>query len=114
VLGGAVNGEGLLLVEATAVGADTMLAQIIRMVEDAQAAKAPIQRLVDRVSAVFVPVVLLISAADAARLGPGTGDWQQALLNAVAVQVIACPCALGLATPTGSWSAPASPRATAS
>ncbi|MFC5547519.1 heavy metal translocating P-type ATPase [Massilia aerilata] len=101
VLGGAVNGEGLLLVEATKVGADTMLAQIIRMVEDAQAVKAPIQRLVDRVSAVFVPAVLLISVVTLLVWGLATGDWQQALLNAVAVQVIACPCALGLATPTG-------------
>jgi Cu+-exporting ATPase len=101
VLGGAVNGEGLLLVEATKVGADTMLAQIIRMVEDAQAVKAPIQRLVDRVSAVFVPAVLLISVITLLGWGLATGDWQQALLNAVAVQVIACPCALGLATPTG-------------
>jgi Cu+-exporting ATPase len=78
-----------------------MLAQIIRMVEDAQAVKAPIQRLVDRVSAVFVPVVLLISLLTLLGWGLATGDWQQALLNAVAVQVIACPCALGLATPTG-------------
>ncbi|MCS0631901.1 heavy metal translocating P-type ATPase [Telluria mixta] len=101
VTGGAVNGEGLLLVEATAVGADSMLARIIRMVEDAQAAKAPIQRLVDKVSAVFVPVVLLISLITLLAWGLATGDWQQALLNAVAVQVIACPCALGLATPTG-------------
>jgi Cu+-exporting ATPase len=101
VTGGAVNGEGLLLACATAVGADSMLAQIIRMVEDAQAAKAPIQRLVDKVSAVFVPVVLLISLVTLLGWGFATGDWQQALLNAVAVQVIACPCALGLATPTG-------------
>jgi P-type Cu+ transporter len=101
VLGGAVNGEGLLLVEATKVGADTMLAHIIRMVEDAQAVKAPIQRLVDRVSAVFVPAVLLVSLVTLLGWGLATGDWQQALLNAVAVQVIACPCALGLATPTG-------------
>jgi Cu+-exporting ATPase len=100
VTGGAVNGEGLLLVETTAVGADSMLARIIRMVEDAQAAKAPIQRLVDRVSAVFVPVVLVISLFTLLAWGLATGDWQQALLNAVAVQVIACPCALGLATPT--------------
>jgi Cu+-exporting ATPase len=101
VLGGAVNGEGLLLVEAVNVGADTMLAHIIRMVEDAQAVKAPIQRLVDRVSSVFVPVVLLVSLATLLGWGLATGDWQQAVLNAVAVQVIACPCALGLATPTG-------------
>jgi Cu+-exporting ATPase len=101
VTGGAVNGEGLLLVEATAVGAATMLSRIIRMVEDAQAVKAPIQRLVDRVSAVFVPAVLFISLLTLLGWGLATGDWQQALLNAVAVQVIACPCALGLATPTG-------------
>jgi Cu+-exporting ATPase len=101
VLGGAVNGEGLLLVEATRVGADTMLARIIRLVEDAQAVKAPIQRLVDRVSAVFVPAVLLVSLVTLLGWGLVTGDWRQAVLNAVAVQVIACPCALGLATPTG-------------
>jgi Cu+-exporting ATPase len=99
VSGGAVNGEGLLLVEATAVGAATMLARIIRMVEDAQAAKAPIQRLVDRVSAVFVPAVLALSLITLLGWGLATGDWKQALLNAVALQVIACPCALGLATP---------------
>jgi Cu+-exporting ATPase len=77
-----------------------MLARIIRMVEDAQAAKAPIQRLVDKVSAVFVPVVLVISLVTLLAWGFISGDWQAALLNAVAVQVIACPCALGLATPT--------------
>jgi len=101
VTGGAVNGDGLLLVEVTAVGAASMLNRIIRMVEDAQAVKAPIQRLVDRVSAVFVPAVLLVSLVTLLGWGLATGDWQQALLNAVAVQVIACPCALGLATPTG-------------
>jgi Cu+-exporting ATPase len=100
VTGGAVNADGLLLVEATAVGAATMLSRIIKLVEDAQAVKAPIQRLVDRVSAVFVPVVLLVSLVTLLGWGLATGDWQQALLNAVAVQVIACPCALGLATPT--------------
>ena len=100
VVGGAVNADGLLLVRATAVGSATMLAQIIRMVEDAQAAKAPIQRLVDRVSAVFVPVVLAISLVTLLAWGMTTGNWQGALLNAVAVMVIACPCALGLATPT--------------
>ncbi|WP_194712127.1 heavy metal translocating P-type ATPase [Noviherbaspirillum soli] len=100
VTGGAVNADGLLILTATAVGSATMLSQIIRMVEDAQAVKAPIQRLVDAVSAVFVPVVLLISLATLVGWGLATGDWQQALLNAVAVQVIACPCALGLATPT--------------
>lgn len=100
VAGGAVNADGLLLVEATAVGAATMLARIIRMVEDAQAVKAPIQRLVDRVSAVFVPAVLALALATLLGWGLANGDWQAALLNAVAVLVIACPCALGLATPT--------------
>jgi len=100
VTGGAVNGEGMLVVNATAIGSDTMLSKIIKLVEDAQAVKAPIQRLVDKVSEVFVPVVLLISALTLLGWGLATGDWQQALLNAVAVQVIACPCALGLATPT--------------
>ena len=98
--GGAVNADGVLVLEATAVGGATMLSQIIKMVEDAQAVKAPIQRLVDQVAAVFVPVVLLISVVTFFAWGWFTGDWQQALLNAVAVQVIACPCALGLATPT--------------
>jgi Cu+-exporting ATPase len=98
--GGAVNSEGMLVIQATAVGGDTMLSNIIKLVEDAQAVKAPIQRLVDKVSSIFVPVVLLISAVTLLGWGLLTGDWQQALLNAVAVQVIACPCALGLATPT--------------
>jgi Cu+-exporting ATPase len=100
VTGGAVNADGMLVLEASAIGGATMLSQIIRLVEDAQAVKAPIQRLVDKVSAVFVPVVLLISALTLLAWGLLSGDWQQALLNAVAVQVIACPCALGLATPT--------------
>lgn len=100
VSGGAVNSDGMLIIRATEVGNDTMLSNIIKLVEDAQAVKAPIQRLVDRVSAVFVPIVLLISVVTFVAWGLLTGDWQQALLNAVAVQVIACPCALGLATPT--------------
>ncbi|WP_066342358.1 heavy metal translocating P-type ATPase [Azohydromonas lata] len=100
VTGGAVNGEGLLLVRTTALGAESTLARIIRLVESAQARKAPIQRLVDRVSGVFVPVVIAIALATALAWGFGTSDWQTAILNAVAVLVIACPCALGLATPT--------------
>jgi P-type Cu+ transporter len=100
VTGGAVNADGMLVIRATAIGNETTLSRIIKLVEDAQAAKAPIQRLVDRVSAVFVPVVLVISLITLLAWGFITGDWQQALLNAVAVQVIACPCALGLATPT--------------
>ena len=98
--GGAINQEGVLIMRVTAVGNDTMLSHIIRSVEDAQAAKAPIQRMVDKVSAVFVPVVLLISVITLLAWAWFSGDWQQALLHAVAVQVIACPCALGLATPT--------------
>lgn len=98
--GGAINYEGLLVARTVAVGAETVLARIIRMVEHAQAAKAPIQRLVDQVSAVFVPVVLAIALATVLGWGLFTGDWEAALLNAVAVLVIACPCALGLATPT--------------
>jgi Cu+-exporting ATPase len=100
VTGGAINAEGALTVRTTAVGAETTLARIIRMVESAQAAKAPIQRIVDRVSAVFVPVVLGIALATFLGWAVVTGDWEHALINAVAVLVIACPCALGLATPT--------------
>lgn len=100
VTGGAINGDGLLLIETTAIGAETVLARIIRMVEHAQAAKAPIQRLVDQVSAVFVPVVLVLALLTLLGWGLIAGNWEQALLNAVAVLVIACPCALGLATPT--------------
>ena len=100
VTGGAVNGEGLLLVRATALGAESTLARMVRMVESAQAKKAPIQRLVDQVSAVFVPVVLGIALLTLLGWGLAAGDWEVAILNAVAVLVIACPCALGLATPT--------------
>ena len=99
VTGGSMNGEGLIVVRATAVGAQSVLARIIELVESAQAHKAPIQRLVDRVSAVFVPVVVAIAAATFLAWGLAAGQWEQALLNAVAVLVIACPCALGLATP---------------
>ncbi|MDP3454537.1 heavy metal translocating P-type ATPase [Methyloversatilis sp.] len=100
VTGGAINGSALLVVRTTAIGAETVLARIVRLVESAQAGKAPIQRLVDRVSAVFVPVVIAIAALTfAGWLFAGSGV-ERALLNAVAVLVIACPCALGLATPT--------------
>ena len=100
VTGGAVNAEGLVAVRTVAVGAESALARIVRMVEDAQAGKAPIQKLVDRVSAVFVPVVVVIALIVLLGWGFATGDWNAAILNAVAVLVIACPCALGLATPT--------------
>jgi len=100
VVGGSVNGEGLFAARATAVGAESTLSRIARMVESAQAKKAPIQRLVDQVSEVFVPVVLGLAALTLIGWGVATGDWERAILNAVAVLVIACPCALGLATPT--------------
>ncbi len=100
VTGGSINGDGLLLIKTTAIGLETTLARIIRLVEDAQAAKAPIQHLVDRVSAVFVPVIVLIALLTMAGwLAFGAG-WETAIMHAVAVLVIACPCALGLATPT--------------
>jgi P-type Cu+ transporter len=99
VTGGAVNGEGVLRVRTTAVGTESTLARIIRLVEDAQGNKAPIQKLVDRVTAIFIPTVLAIAAATFVSWGIFSGDWTQAVLNAVAVLVIACPCALGLATP---------------
>lgn len=100
VTGGSINVDGRLVVETTAVGTETMLAKIVRMVEGAQASKAPIQRLVDRVSAVFVPVVLVVAAVTFAGGWWVGGDAEHALITAVSVLVIACPCALGLATPT--------------
>lgn len=99
ITGGAINGDGLLLARVTAIGAETVLAHIIRLVEDAQAAKAPIQKMVDKVAAIFVPVVLLIAGVTLLAWGLSSGLWETALVNAVAVLVIACPCALGLATP---------------
>ena len=97
--GGAINGEGRIVMQVRAVGAETVLARIIRLVEDAQAAKAPIQRMVDKVAAVFVPAVLAIALLTLVGwLWAGVG-LETALIRAVAVLVIACPCALGLATP---------------
>lgn len=100
VTGGAINSDGSLLVKTTAVGSETALARIIRQVEDAQAAKAPIQKLVDQVSSIFVPAVLVIALFTVLGWGFVTGNWETALVNGIAVLVIACPCALGLATPT--------------
>ncbi|MFN3076434.1 MAG: heavy metal translocating P-type ATPase, partial [Alphaproteobacteria bacterium] len=100
VTGGAINGDGLLRIVATGVGADTMLSRIIRLVESAQASKAPVQRLVDQVSAVFVPVVVALAVATFLGWWLVAGDAEAAFVAAVSVLVIACPCALGLATPT--------------
>ncbi|MDP1742284.1 cation-translocating P-type ATPase [Polaromonas sp.] len=97
--GGSINGDGRVVLQVSAVGSESVLAQIIRLVEDAQAAKAPIQRLVDQVSAVFVPVVLVIALATLLGWWWQGAGLETALIHAVAVLVIACPCALGLATP---------------
>jgi Cu+-exporting ATPase len=99
VTAGALNGVGRLIVEAIAVGEDTTLARIIRMVENAQSGKAPVQRLVDRVSAVFVPTVTAIALGALLGWLAGGHGFEEALIAAVSVLVIACPCALGLATP---------------
>jgi Cu+-exporting ATPase len=109
VMGATLNKQGLIKFEATKVGKETALSQIIRLVEEAQGSKAPIQRLADRVSAVFVPAVILIALVTFAAwffLGPaipagaGISRFTRALIDMVAVLVIACPCAMGLATPT--------------
>jgi len=99
VTGGTLNGDGRVVVRVSAVGVDTVLANIIRLVEDAQAAKAPIQRLVDQVSAVFVPVVLVLALLTFFGWWLSGHALDVAIINAVTVLVIACPCALGLATP---------------
>ncbi|MNK78195.1 Copper-exporting P-type ATPase A [compost metagenome] len=99
VLGGAINRSGVLEIEATTVGEDSSLSKIIALVERAQMGKAPLQQLVDRVSAIFVPVVMAIALFTLLAWYAYSNDFGQALLAAVAVLVIACPCALGLATP---------------
>ncbi len=99
VTGGTLNGDGRVVIQVKATGVDTVLANIIRLVEDAQAAKAPIQRLVDRVSAVFVPVVMLLALLTLLGWWLSGHAFEQAVIHAVTVLVIACPCALGLATP---------------
>ncbi|MDM7456190.1 MAG: heavy metal translocating P-type ATPase [Tepidimonas sp.] len=101
VTGGSLNGDGSIELRVTATGAQSVLQRIIAMVQDAQAHKAPVQRLVDRVAAVFVPMVVLVAVATGVLwITVGGADGEQAVLHAVAVLVIACPCALGLATPT--------------
>ncbi|MEU5768795.1 heavy metal translocating P-type ATPase [Streptomyces asoensis] len=100
VTGATVNAAGRLVVEATRIGSDTRLARMARLVEDAQNGKAEVQRLADRISGIFVPVVLLIALATFGGWLAATGDTVAAFTAAVAVLIIACPCALGLATPT--------------
>jgi Cu+-exporting ATPase len=100
VFGGTVNTTGSIQFAATQVGSMTVLSRIIRMVEDAQGEKAPIQQIADKISKVFVPTVLGIALITLLATGFVTQDWQQAIVHSVSVLVIACPCALGLATPT--------------
>jgi cation-transporting ATPase V/Cu+-exporting ATPase len=100
VFGATLNQQGRVVVEATRVGADTALAQIVRLVEEAQATKAPIQKLADQISGIFVPAVLLIAAGTLAVWLATSGNVADSMRAAVAVLIIACPCALGLATPT--------------
>ena len=103
VIGATLNTTGSVLIQATAVGDDTALAQIIRLVEDAQGSKVPMQRLADKVSSIFVPAVILGAAATFvlwAVFGPATENFTMAITTTIAVLIIACPCALGLATPT--------------
>jgi len=100
VVGGTINGEGLVKFKATRVGKETALAQIIKLVQEAQGSKAPIQALADRVAAIFVPAVILIALITFAVWWGTTGEFVPAMIRLVAVLVIACPCALGLATPT--------------
>ncbi|HWM01805.1 MAG TPA: heavy metal translocating P-type ATPase [Actinophytocola sp.] len=103
VIGATLNTTGSVLIRATAVGDDTALAQIIRLVEDAQGSKVPMQRLADKVSSIFVPAVILGAAATFvlwALFGPATENFTMAITTTIAVLIIACPCALGLATPT--------------
>ena len=100
VIGGTINGEGLLRFKANRVGKETALAQIIKLVQDAQGSKAPIQAIADRISAIFVPAVIAIALVTLALWWGITGEFVPAMIRLVAVLVIACPCALGLATPT--------------
>ncbi len=99
VTGATLNGDGMLLVEAQRLGRESALEGIVRMVREAQGSKAGIQRLADRIASYFVPIVLGIAVATLLGWGLFGGDWGRAVLNAAAVLIIACPCALGLATP---------------
>jgi heavy metal translocating P-type ATPase len=100
VAGATINTDGALSIRATAIGSDTALAQIVKLVRGAQSGKAPVQRLADRIAGIFVPLVLVIAAATFVGWWLAAGDATQGLVSAVAVLIIACPCAMGLATPT--------------
>ena len=102
LLAGTINQKGAFTMEATSVGGTTVLAQIVQMVQSAQGSKAPVQRIVDKISGIFVPVVVLLSFLTFVcwLVIGGESYFSYALLSAVSVLVIACPCALGLATPT--------------
>ena len=100
VTGGAINGEGLLRIRATTVGAESVLSHIIKLVQGAQGSKVPVQKLVDRISSIFVPIVIIAAIVTFLVWWGISGDYPTAIINAVAVLVIACPCALGLAMPT--------------
>lgn len=98
--GGSINGEGRLVIQVRSVGSDSTLSKIIKLVEQAQGAKAPIQKLVDKISSIFVPAVLVVALTTLLLTGILTSNWEEAFISSIAVLVIACPCALGLATPT--------------
>jgi Cu+-exporting ATPase len=100
VIGATINQDGILYVKATKIGKDTFLAHIIELVEEAQGTKVPIQKMADKITSVFVPIILMLSVLTFANWWFFTGDLSRALGVAIAVLVIACPCALGLATPT--------------
>lgn len=100
VVGGSINGDGMVHVRATTVGAESTLSAIIRMIQGAQASKAPVQKMVDQIAAVFVPLVIVIAIGTWGTWWFIGAGWEVGLINAVTVLVIACPCALGLATPT--------------
>jgi len=100
IVGATKNGDGMLKCQATKVGSDTFLASIVRLIEEAQGSKAPIQRLADTISGIFVPIVVSIALITFGAWWMFGGNFEEAIINAVSVLVIACPCALGLATPT--------------
>ena len=100
VIGATINKFGSFKFQASKVGKDTVLAQIVKLVEEAQGSKAPVQRLADKISGIFVPIVVAIAVITFLGFYLIKGDFNTGLINAVAVLVIACPCALGLATPT--------------